>query len=561
MAVASGMQPVTTTSQTLAPAHDQRKMAKAAQPGRASVAVDSTKLIPDVVGLQRTGQHSLWLWLSLHRAAAIGLVALFAFVFSVQGAMRKMPLPSNMDEFSSLLAADTFAHGRVTNPTHPMWVHFESLHVLMKPSYASKYPPGPALFLALGQRVFGSPIWGVWLTTVLACAAVTWMLVGWLPVRWAMLGGALAAVQAIIVAWSRFYVCCNLGVFAGALLLGSAKRLERRPKARDAMLFALAMIVLANTRPYEGLVLSLAAIAWLVWKGNLRALCRVLPAAIVVLAAGAAAMGYYNWRVTGLPVRLPYAEHMRQYDMAPSFWLQPARHMPEYRHENIYMFHQWELDSYNDIHAQGGTEILLKRPLIFVWWVGDFVALATLAILPALRQRWLRPVLLISAAFFVALLFPTWLNSNYISPGLPLYFLLLTLGLRRLSRLRLPGLKFPAGQLVVAALVFLAFLLAVADPQPLELNDSNYGYVRARMIQDLKQQGGQHLVLVRYSPNHYRAEEWIYNDAIIDSSRVVWAHDMGPLWNRELLNYYPTRRVWLLNADAQPPQIVPYDGR
>jgi len=513
-----------------------------------------------VVGLQSTRQSSLLLWLTLHRATAISLVALFAFAFAVQGAIRRMPLPSNMDEFSALVAADTFAHGRVTNPTHPMWVHFETLHVLMKPSYTSKYPPGPALFLALGQGIFGSPIWGIWLTTTLACAAVTWMLMGWMPVRWAMLGGALAAVQSIIVAWSRFYLCCNLGVFAGALLLGAAKRLERRPTSRDATLFAIAIIVLANTRPYEGAVLSLAATAWLIGKGNHHALLRLSPLAVVLLAAGVVAMGYYNWRVTGSLWRLPYAEHLRQYDMAPSFWLQSAQHMPEYRHENIYMFHQWELDSYHDIHARGGAEILLKRPLILVWWVGDFVALAMLAIVPALRQRWLRPVLLLSIVFFMALLFPTWLNSNYISPSLPLYFLLLTLALRRLSRLRLPGIAVPIGPLVVAALVLVAVVLAFADPHPIELNDSNYGYQRAQMIHDLKQQGGQHLVLVRYTPNHDKAEEWIYNAASIDSSAVVWAHDMGPMWNRELLNYYPTRRVWLLNADARPPQLLPYPG-
>ena len=99
-----------------------------------------------------------------------------------------IPVPWVHDEYSYLLGADTFAEGRIVNPSHPMWVHFESFHIIVQPTYAMKYPPGPSLLLALGQVVFGQPIVGVWLGMGLAAAATCWMLQAFVPSRWALLG-------------------------------------------------------------------------------------------------------------------------------------------------------------------------------------------------------------------------------------------------------------------------------------------------------------------------------------------------------------------------------------
>jgi hypothetical protein len=81
---------------------------------------------------------------------------------------------------------------------------------------------------------------------------------------------------------------------------------------------------------------------------------------------------------------------------------------------------------------------------------------------------------------------------------------------------------------------------------------------RARILAQLRAERGRHLAIVRYRPEHDILQEWVYNEANIDGSKVVWARDMGSAKNRELIDYYKDRCLWLVEPDEKPVRITPY---
>jgi hypothetical protein len=520
------------------------------------------------------------------------------------------------DEHCYLLQADTFARGRMTNPSprHPEF--FESPYIFLEPSYQAKYPPGQAIFLAIGQRFLGHPIYGVWLTCGLFTAGLYWMLSGWTNRQWAVLGTVHAViVLGIITYWARSYWGGMVAAWGGAMVLGGTRWTIRRWTPGYGLLTGLGTVILANSRPYEGGVVCLACapvMAWWLLGGSSRERRRKLigwcgPFALVV-AAGSIGMAAYNQAVTGSWKALPYTLHPQQYFTCGMFRWQPIDQVPERRlttrvrllYEEYgllnpgkpggpqlgaiavyYSLRQAFLDLFQNFitptklvppnETRDSSTVGPSLLVIFLAMTAWF--LCTTKRWGVLHAAWSLIILEVLAGGAV-----WWNLPHYQAPIVCLVYFLVVDGVRRVALscrgTWLPRSVRPRHMILIFSLLIPPVLLgsqllkavpylgtppakaAVSDPG---LPSSYTALTRPQLLKLLTRQERSALAFVSYDPAVPIYQEWVYNLADLESQRVVLAHDLGPKRNSLLIADFPSRDAWRVHVTPKGAMLQRYD--
>ncbi len=476
----------------------------------------------------------------------------------------EMPIPYVHDEFSYLLMADTFAHGRVANPLPPERKHFETEYVLLNHSYASQYQPGQGLVMAAGQLIAKQPWWGVWASTGLMCGAICWALSYFFPPGWALFGALIAALQfGIFGFWMNSYFGGAVTACGGALVFGALLRMRRKPVS-SSILCGAGVILLFATRPLEAIIWTCGALAWIAVKFRGTLVRSFVPfAAVCVLGFGM--LAWYDYRVTNNPLDPPYLEGRMTYGTPQSFWWQPAAVVtqfdnPQLRKNYLNQLAYWQRRT--SVKALWDSTWRRGRDF-WRFFIGPFLTPALLFLAVLWRDRKIRPWLLISVPFVLDhATYHAWYPQQSASEAI-LIVLLLTQCWRHLRvwwRRRRCGLAMSRN--LIAGFSLGIVLIACGRAADLS-RPGKFATVhkvltpllpqlrtRDRVIQRLESLPGKQLVFVYYAPSHPAIDEWVFNKADIPGSQIVFARLMDADSDARLVQAMDGYNVWLVDSDT-----------
>ena len=523
--------------------------------------------------LRRSWEQPRWLaWvLASNRRSVLMVIALTLFSRAVVQPLVGIPQPRINDEYSFLLMADTFSHHRLTNPTPPEWPHFETFWVNFTPTYHSKYAVAQGIVLAFGQAFFHQPWIGVYVSTALMCGAICWALQVFVSPPWALLGGLLAVLRfGLFSYWMNSYWGGSVAALAGALAIGSVLRIfettrTERSRVLLACVFAVSLLMLATSRPFEGFAFALPLAAYFAYKLLRSSLRReltlrstLLPAVLIGLA-GALAMGYYNQRTTGNPLLLPHVLNERTYSSLPLFLWQKGNPAITFRDPAFARFYQVLAQefSYDEIRSASGLRDIEVARFLQAWffYIGLALSLPVLiGFLLGLRQEKFRLVILAALCAAIAFASSFYTMLHYAAPATVAVYVFAVEGLRYFWAQR-----HTAERCFVVAVCVTVAATCLSRQSGATVNTAfAYPDNRRLIARDLEKQPGKQLVLVSYDLDHHNpGEELVHNGADFSSEKILWARSKGQDSDRQLCASYSDRTFWLVTTDDESYTLKP----
>jgi MFS family permease len=363
--------------------------------------------------------------------------------------------------------------------------------------------------------------------------------------------------------WVNAYHGGFLAAIGGALVAGAFPRLRDRASVALGLALGMGLAILAATRPFEGMLFSLPFIAVLVWRQPLRSVLKTGIPAVLLAGAAVAGLGVYFSHVTGSPFVTTYQISQKTYGWPMGLaWVKPPK--IEHRHVELKRYYEYELSEHEKVDGPVDfIEYLMFRvPEYWRFFLGPALSIPLLMLGRVWRRQ--RMLLVGLAGAGCAVLLEGAASPHYLAPATAVIVAVLVECCRHLRAARIAILP-----LLLATMVLVLGLRIAAQnlglPYTQKLNYQSWcckvwgNMNKRRITETLQRVPGRHLVFVTAKTDENNLFQWIYNDADIDASPIVWARDLGPQRNALLQAHLEGRQVWMVDPNVEPATCRKYE--
>src|SRR5262249_42066450 len=202
-------------------------------------------------------------------------------------------------------------------------------------------------------------------------------------------------------------------------------RISRKPSAGLAVIASIGLVILANSRPFEGCLTAMSAAFVLVWqmRRNARRLSTLLAPYVVtpfllILLTGFASIAYYNYRTTGTALLFPHVLYERMYGATPYFYFLPRYKTPVYHHDQIRRYWiDWVLAQYLTARANPLDAFRVSANFVSDFYFYTPMGVAIAAGLLFLREHAVRAALVIVAFPIMGMMCGVRALPHYLAPA------------------------------------------------------------------------------------------------------------------------------------------------